>query len=128
MFTDIHIKVIPHGCHRYETFGDYWIDERGVLQIRVSRFADPRIARNTAVHEMLEACRCAARGLSFEEIDKFDLAHLDHEDPGCLPDAPYHAEHMQSMEVERLLVSQDGADWSEYYNAAPIPFTGGTAP
>lgn len=121
-FTDIHIKIIPAGCMRPGwTHGDYWVDENGHLQIRVSEFADPNNAFRIAMHELAEAWRYAAQhGADFSAIDQFDLAHQESDEPGRLPDAPYHDEHMLSEDIERLLVAQDGDDWNEYYNAEPI--------
>lgn len=120
-FTDIHIKIIPHGCMRDQSqYGDYWVDENKALQIRVSKYSDPRDARDIAIHELLEAWRCAERGVSFADIDKFDLNHTDHPDPGLLPSAPYHHEHILSMQVDYLIAQQDGRDFSEVYEAKPI--------
>jgi hypothetical protein len=101
-------------------YGDYWTDPDGSLQIRVSQYADPRDARDVAIHELLEAWRCAERGVSFTEIDQFDLDHTDHPDPGLLTAAPYHREHIQSMGVEYLIAQQDGRDFSEVYSHTPI--------
>jgi hypothetical protein len=121
MFKDINIKIIPHGCMRDASqFGDYWVDENGALQIRVSAYADLRDSRDIAIHELLEAWRCAERGVSFAEIDQFDLDHTDHPDPGLLSTAPYHAEHMLSMDVEYLISQQDGRDFSEVYAHTPL--------
>lgn len=121
MFKEINIKIIPHGLMRFPSqYGDYWVDERGVLQVRVSEYADPRDARDIAIHEILEAWRCAEKGISFEAIDRFDQVHADHRDPGLLPNAPYHLEHIQSMEVEYLIARQDGRDFSEVYETKPI--------
>lgn len=121
MFTTINIQIIPHGLMRDQSqFGDYWVDERGALQIRVSEYADPRNARDIAIHELLEAWRCAERGVPFAAIDQFDLDHTDHPDPGLLPQAPYHPEHILSMAVEYLIAQQDGRDFSEVYAATPI--------
>jgi hypothetical protein len=34
---NITIKVIPDSKQRYETSGDYWIDKRGTIQVRISK-------------------------------------------------------------------------------------------
>jgi len=121
MFKTINIQIIPHGCQRDQSqYGDYWIDEHGALQIRVSEYADPRDARDIAIHELLEAWRCAERGVDFKMIDQFDLDHTDHPDPGLLPDAPYHREHIASMQVDYLIAQQDGRNFSEVYSHTPI--------
>lgn len=121
MFDDINIRIIPHAEMRDQSqYGDYWPDPDGSLQIRVSQYADPRDARDIAIHELLEAWRCAEKGISFEQIDKFDLAHTDHPDPGLLPDAPYHREHILSMQVDYLIAQQDGRDFADVYATTPI--------
>jgi hypothetical protein len=121
-FNNIQIRIIPHGCQRYDTYGDYWIDEKNILQVRVSEFADPDIAIRIAVHELMEAWRCSKKGIDFAEIDRFDIANIDHHDPGIFKCAPYHHEHMQSMDIERLLCIQDGVKWEEYYDAEPLGY------
>lgn len=118
-FKKTNIEVIPHSEQRYDTWGDYWIDENGVLQIRVSEFENPDFALYTAIHELLEVWRVIKKGIPLEAIDRFDLAHIDHPDPGCLPEAPYHEEHLQSMDVEQLIAAQDGYDFKKYYNTSP---------
>lgn len=125
IFKQINIQIIPHGCQRYNTYGDYWIDERGILQIRVSEFENPDSALYIVIHEILEAWRCAKKGISFQAIDAFDLDHQETDDPGLLKCAPYHFEHMQSDQVERLLCHQDGRSWDEHYNAEPIGVNNG---
>ena len=121
MFKSINIQIIPHGLMRDQSqYGDFWTDERGALQIRVSEYADLRDARDIAIHELLEAWRCAERGVPFTDIDQFDLDHTDHPDPGLLPTAPYHKEHVASMQIEYLIAQQDGRDFSEVYSHKPI--------
>jgi hypothetical protein len=120
MIDRINIEIIPKEKQRpgWE-YGDYWLDGR-TLEIRISRYANFLFTIFLAVHELLEAVRCILRGVTMKEIDDFDLTHQNAEDPGQLPNAPYHVEHMQSMEVERLLCEQEGYDFEEYYGAEPI--------
>ncbi|KAB0668934.1 hypothetical protein F6V30_13940 [Oryzomonas sagensis] len=120
-FKQINIRIIPHKHQRYDTYGDYYINDDGTLVVLVSEFADPDVAIRIAIHEVLEAWRCKKRGLDFKEIDNFDMAHPASDDPGLLKCAPYHLEHMQSDQVERLLCHQDGVKWEDHYNAEPLP-------
>ena len=117
---EIRIKIIPQAKQRYATYGDYWIDYTGTLQVRVSDFENPDHVLRIAVHEVVEAMRCLRDNVSFNSIDKFDLEHLDSEDPGCLPEAPYHAQHMDSLELEGLMCEQDNEGWVTYYETLPI--------
>lgn len=122
MFNDIHIMIIPRGCMRpqYQDGFDYWVDERGALQIRIAEFENPDFALFWAIHELLEAWRAAKAGVSLEAIEKFDAAHADDEDPGSLKAAPYHAQHMKSLTVQHILCEQDGYNYDDYLAAEPL--------
>lgn len=48
---------------------------------------------------------------------QFDLAHLDSDDPGMLPDAPYHKEHILATAIEMLVAQALDIDWDEYEKA-----------
>jgi hypothetical protein len=113
----INIETIPHALHRYPTLGDYWRDADGVLQIRVSETADPRDALLIAVHELIEVILCEDRGITHEAIDAWDKSHLDSDEPGELPGASYHHEHVFAENIERLLAAELGRNWQEYYEA-----------
>jgi hypothetical protein len=66
------------------------------------------------IHELVEWFLCLMRGIKEPVVMAFDLAHLDHPDPGRLPEAPYHREHMFAMRIERLLCKELGLDWQDY--------------
>jgi hypothetical protein len=122
MFTNINIKIIPIGCMRpeYKDGWDYWVDEKGALQIRVAEFKNPDFAFYGIIHELLEAWRCMRAGIPLEAIEKFDAEHSDDDDPGRLKNAPYHKQHMQSMTIEHILCEQDGYDYDDFADAEPI--------
>jgi hypothetical protein len=107
------IETTPLACQRYPTVGDWWRED-GVLQIRACETADPRDALLVALHELIEAALCEHRGISEGSVTMFDLAHLDSDDPGSLPDAPYREEHVFAECVERLMALELGRDWKEY--------------
>ena len=115
--------IIPRGLMRpqYQDGFDYWVDEKGTLQIRVAEFENPDFALYWAIHEILEAWRCAKSGIPLEAIEKFDSLHPDHEDPGSLKEAPYHKQHMQSMTIQHILCEQDGYSYDEYMETEPLP-------
>lgn len=108
------IESIPHASHRYPTVGDWWRDEHGVLQIRVSETEDPRDALLVALHELIEVTLCEHRGISEQAVTDFDMANLESDDPGSLPDAPYHREHVLAECVERLMARELDRNWQEY--------------
>lgn len=108
------IQSIPHCEHRYPTLGDYWRDADGTLQIRVSEMADARDMVLCALHEMVEVLVCEHRGIAEPDIMAFDVAHPDADEPGELPDAPYHKEHVFAEAVERLMALQLERNWQAY--------------
>jgi hypothetical protein len=120
-FREINIKIIHCSKQRFPfLWGDYWVDNAGVLQIRVSAYVNPDHAMCCIIHEIMEAWRCFRKGVTLESIEDFDKSHIDCDDPGTLPDAPYHKEHMQSIEIEKLIYKQNGDDFNEYSKHNPI--------
>lgn len=117
---NINIETIPHEQHRYTTVGDWWFDEQGNLQIRVSDLGDWRKEALIAVHELVEVLMCKHDGVSTESVDAFDKAFetnraADNEDePGDEPDAPYVRQHCIATGVERILAAQLGVAWKPY--------------
>src|ERR1035437_8139243 len=92
-YKKINIQIIPVGCMRPGwRHGDYFLDEKGVLQIRVSEFDNHIDILALILHELNEAWLCAVKGVTIKEIDEFDLSHPETEDPGLLKCAPYFEE------------------------------------
>ena len=120
---NIHIKTIPHKHQRYETVGDWFYDERGNLQIRVSEMPDARFELLVAVHELLEALDCDEHGVEQEVVDQFDMQyerdrHIgDDSEPGDSRMAPYYEEHQFATGVERLFAQRLGVNWRDYEKA-----------
>lgn len=117
----IHIETILHEAQRYPTVGDYWDDEAGVEQIRVSAMEDWRYEALVAVHELVEKILVKQRGISEQSISDFDIAFEQAREegtvrgePGDDPRAPYQKEHFFATNLERLLAAELGVDWFEY--------------
>lgn len=119
----INVRTIPHDAQRYPTTGDYWEDEDGTLQVRLSDLGDRRLEFLVAIHELLEFELCRMRGISEETITRFDLkfeeeiaAGLRDEDdePGEDPEAPYRREHAFAEKIERLIAKEMGVSWRDY--------------
>src|SRR3954471_1821185 len=96
----MHIETIPHQSQRYPTVGDYWEDEHGVEQIRVSEMMDWRYEVLVAVHEIVEMALTRQRKISEESITEFDIEFeknkekkLVHGEAGDNVNAPYRKEH-----------------------------------
>lgn len=119
--TRIQIESIPHESQRYPTVGDYWDDENGVEQIRVSEMGDWRYELLVAVHELIEKALTKHRGIAEEHISTFDINFENARaegraigEPGDHPHAPYRNEHFFATNLERLLAAELDVDWFEY--------------
>ena len=109
----IFIEVKPYSAMRYPTIGDYFLDEHG-MKFEVAELGDWRMNYLVMIHEFIESALCEHRGIAETCIKAFDEAHLDSNDPGSLPDAPYRAEHLFAEQIERLVAAELGVDWDEY--------------
>lgn len=114
---NITIKTIPHAEQRYETVGDWWFDEAGNLEIRVSNMGNWKHEALVAFHELAEVLLCRDRGISAEAVDMFDERYKGDGEPGDQPDAPYRKEHFFATTVERMLCAEFREDWAEYDDA-----------
>ncbi len=117
----IQLETIPHEQQRYPTVGDYWEDENGVEQVRVSAMIDWRYEILVGVHELIELALARHRGISEKAISDFDIqfeALKEQEkvsgEAGDHPSAPYRNEHFFATSMERLLAAELDVDWSEY--------------
>lgn len=120
---NINIKVIPHDKHRYLTVGDWWFDDLGVLQIRVSDMGNEDYENLVVLHELAEVLLCKKRGITTKQVDDFDMnfeqeraagVHGQYEEPGDDPKAPYRKEHFFATNIERLMSNELGVDWRTY--------------
>ena len=118
---DIHVKTVPDDHQRYNTVGDYFVDEHGKKVFVVSDMRDWHYEFLTVLHELVESALCKERGISDESIDAFD-AHYEANrkdadgmsEPGDSPDAPYHKEHVFASKIERMIADEMGIDWDNY--------------
>lgn len=117
----INIETIPHSEQRYPTVGDYWDDETGVVQVRVSDMKDWRYEALVVVHELIEMFLTKHRDIAEQAISEFDI-RFEHSraqglvtgEPGDHTNAPYRREHFFATNLERLLAAELGVDWFEY--------------
>jgi hypothetical protein len=108
------IEVIPHAEQRYDTCGDWQFDNEGNLNIKVSDTGDDNYNFLVARHEMDEAWLCQAEGISQQQVDEFDLAHPDDDQPGENPDAPYYNQHLFATAAEQHMALALQLDWHNY--------------
>ncbi len=110
------IQTIPHENQRYHTVGD-WFRRDGDLIINVSEMKDGRYELLVAVHELIEVLVCEHRGITQQEVDKFDMSFNGEHEPGDDPNSPYYKEHGLASAVERMLASVLDVNWQEYDEA-----------
>lgn len=118
------IETIPHNEHRYETVGDYWIDENGDMQVRVSQMGNEMYEAMVMIHELTEFFLIRHKGTpTEEEVMAFDKAFEvkrelgevgEMDEPGFAEDSPYRQEHTIATSVEMAICAIAGLSWSEY--------------
>lgn len=114
MAHKIIIEAIASTAQRYDTLGDYWVDEAGDWHIRVTG-DNPEIAEMDdqaflyALHELIEMKLCIKRGISMQSIDDFDMKQFSGEgEPGDDPNSPYRKEHRFAMLLEHQMAHEMG--------------------
>lgn len=115
----ITIEVINHQDQRYNTCGDWQFDEEGNLTIRVSNMPKTgwKGSAAIAIHELVEALLCRDRGITTEDVDKFDLGFDPNKhdyEPGDDTSCPCKREHCTATGIERILINEFRLDWLPY--------------
>ena len=128
----INIDIIRHEQHRYETAGDWWLDEEGVLQVRVSQMEDSRYTALVALHEVVEVLvesiarqgELKVRPSLVALTDAFDKRYEesraegdDYSEPGYDPDCPVYQGHMIASAVEHLAAMLMNVNYNHYQAA-----------
>ena len=117
------IETIDHKLHRYPTIGDYWVDENGDWQIRVSKMGDTLYEVMVAIHELTEFALLNKKGITEPDIMKFDLEFEEkikkgevgeNDEPGFAKDSPYLKEHTIATSIEMSIAAISGINWDEY--------------
>lgn len=119
----VNIEVIPHSKQRYDTCGDYWIEDN-IMQIRVSDIGNADYEFLVAIHEFIEAYLCLKEGIDYEKITEFDK-HFEkmrtafpdlvgEMEPGDHDNAPYQKEHKIASMMEKWLADNMKIDFEDY--------------
>lgn len=100
------------------TGADWWFDENGDLQVRVSKLSDWRFEAALMLHEIAESLICKHTGVTVAQVDEWDK-HYDktHEfdlNSGDDPFAPYKKEHTFATAIERIFTGATDVDWLTY--------------
>lgn len=110
---DFDFRVVDHQAQRYDTIGDYFVDQRG-LHFRMSRLGDWRYEACVLVHEITEYLLVRAAGIDVTAIDRWDIDYCGEGEPGEDPSVPYHHQHMMADAIERTLALFLGVGWNDY--------------
>jgi hypothetical protein len=113
---------LPHREQRYDTVGDYQVEQsefsnEEIWRFKISRTGDWRASAAIFLHEYIEAMLTKARGISVERIDEWDARKTTltkTQEPGDQPGCPYRLEHRFAENLERLFVAELGLTWQEY--------------
>lgn len=116
---NVTIKVIPESEQRSCVNGaDWFFDDTGDLQVRVSPMSDWRREVLLGIHEAVEAIMCKHNGVIQESVDAFDLeydkTHTFDLNAGDDPAAPYVREHCFATAIERILCAELDVNWLAY--------------
>lgn len=109
------IEVIPQKKQKYNTLGDYWVDKKGVLQVRISKMENTKYEFTVLIHELVEWFLARQNKITEKQITKFDMefekTNKNDEEPGDQPKSPYYKEHQFASLIERILVDKLGIEW-----------------
>lgn len=115
------IETIPHAQQRYDTCGDWKIDEAGDWHIKVSELPAKRalfpekFAFLVAFHELIEMALCQDAAVTEADVDRFDLHYAgSRNEPGDDDDAPYYEQHQIATGLERTMAALLHVDWEQY--------------
>jgi hypothetical protein len=107
------IETVPHSRQRYDTCGDYWMDDEGIWQVRISTLLNEKYESLVAIHELVEMVLCRGK-VTVAEIDLFDTKFDGEGEPGDSIKAPYYKQHQIATGIERILAAELGVDWNKY--------------
>jgi hypothetical protein len=106
---------IPPVDMRYETVGDWEFLPGGHLKITTPDTLDDDSAFLVQLHELVEVYLCNKRGITDEEVTKWDIDHLAHPgEPGEIEGAPYFREHAVANRVEAIVCEELGLSWDTH--------------
>ena len=106
----------------YQTAGDWKIDQWGNITASCAHLPGMDASVTLVMcHEVIEAILCRHLGISEQSVTDFDTSHLELDEPGDSPHAPYNAAHMAAMDLERRLCEYMNLPWEQHeQNVAQI--------
>lgn len=119
---DIDIQMMPQDINsmRYKDIGDWEVTENNgdlIMDIYCGDMKNTDYNFLVLLHELIESYLCYRRGITDNEVTKWDMDHADEEYPGDMPDAPYHKEHQTATDIESMIATELEVDWIKYEKA-----------
>jgi hypothetical protein len=122
----INIEVIAHKDQRCGMTGNWWTDEDGIIQMRISRMGDIRYEMMHVVHEVKELAVSITDPVAMDDkiTDAYDDSFLEarakspdrpgYGEPGFGKGCPYGKGHHAGTADEMLLCAIYGINWNDY--------------
>lgn len=105
--------VATNGTPRNNQVGDYFkVGDQYHFVIKDTGNDD--YDRLIFLHEFIEQWMTERDGIHEPDINAFDEAHSDVEEPGILPESPYRSQHIFAELIERLVADKLGIDFKQY--------------
>jgi hypothetical protein len=98
------VHLTPHCLQRYDTLDDYYIGADGDLEFWISDTGNPISNRALLLHALVEQSIAESMGISPEQVDEWDMAHPDSEEPGEIEYCPYWKAHHIAFMIEKEFV------------------------
>lgn len=93
---------------------DDYFDRGDHVEFRLTDLGDPNYNMALIIHAVSEYFDMIQDGVTAQDTVDFDMQHLDDDDPGMLPDAPYHPHHCRADVLERAYLAMKGISWAAY--------------
>lgn len=119
MFNHVSINMVPPAEMRYATVGDWQLKpshngKNETLEITIADTGNTSYNMLLATHEIVEAFLCWIDNITPEQVDRWDFAHPDDEEPGEVIGAPYYWQHACASIVERTVALAMNVSWDVY--------------
>jgi hypothetical protein len=109
----IDITTLPHKFQQYKTLGDWTGGDRHRM-VFVSEMNHTDYEFLIALHELIEHALCLKRGITDDEVTKFDKEFQGDGEPGDDPKAPYWREHQVASLIESWICEELGLSEEKY--------------
>lgn len=93
---------------------DYRYDEHNWLRIKIAQSKDSCVDMEILMHELSEWFLNERDGITIEEVDKWDMAHVGSGAKGSVKGCPYGKNHSFANRLSRKFIEKCGYVWRDY--------------